>query len=230
MEYNSQKDLLIIPEYGRNMQGLIRHALTIEDKEKRQRYIERIVNLMQQMHPQSRNVEDSKLKLWQHIIRISQKDLDIDYPEGLSPEIVIKTPDRVNYPEEVNKFRHYGKNVRTMIAKAMEMEEGPIREGFVKNIAGYMKMAYRNWHKELNVSDEVIKGDLKSISNGTLVMDPDTPIEVSSNSTSSNSTYRRKTSNSGYSNNGRRDNRGGRRNNHSNNYRGSNNNRNRRRN
>ncbi len=220
MEYNSQKNLLIIPEYGRNMQELIRHALTLEDKNNRQQYIERIINLMQQMHPQSRNVDDSKLKLWQHVIRIAQKDLDIDYPEGLSPEIVSKRPDVVAYPEEINRFRHYGKNVRTMIGKAMEMEEGPVRDGFVKTIAGYMKMAYRNWHKELNVSDDVIKGDLKSISKGKLELDADVAIEVSSNSL--NTGYKRKSSHGG----GRKDNR--KRNNHSNNYRG--NNRNRRRN
>lgn len=215
MEYNSQKDLLIIPEYGRNMQGLIRNALSIEKREERQQYIERLVNLMQQMHPQSRNVEDSKLKLWQHIIRIAQKDLDIDYPEGLSPEIVVKTPDNINYPEEINKFRHYGKNVRTMIAKAVEMEDNPVRDGFIKTIAGYMKMAYRNWHRELNVNDDVIKADLKAISNGVLIMNPDTPINVSSTST----TYKKKNTNSHYSSNsGRRDNRNKRSN--SNNYKG----------
>lgn len=216
MEYNSQKDLLIIPEYGRNMQGLIRNALTIEKKEERQQYIERLVNLMQQMHPQSRNVEDSKLKLWQHIIRIAQKDLDIDYPKGLSPEIVTKTPDNINYPEEISRFRHYGKNVRTMIAKCMEMEEGSVRDGFMKTIAGYMKMAYRNWHRELNVNDDVIKADLKSISNGILVMSPESVINVSSTSV----TYKKKSSNSHYSSNGRRDHRGGKRNNNSNSYKG----------
>ena len=222
MEYNSQKELLIIPEYGRNMQGLIRNGLNIEDREERQRYIERLVNLMQQMHPQSRNVEDSKIKLWQHVIRIAQKDLDIDYPEGLSPEVVSKTPETINYPEEINKYRHYGKNVRTMIAKAAAMEEGSVRDGFVRTIAGYMKMAYRNWHKELNVSDEVIKRDLKTISDGKLVMSEEESIEVS------NSTMKKRNTNSGYSNNyGRRDN--NRRKSNSNSYRSNSNNRNNRR-
>ena len=225
MEYNSQKELLIIPEYGRNMQGLIRNGLLIENKEERQQYIERLVNLMQQMHPQSRNVEDSKLKLWQHVIRIAQKDLDIDYPAGLSPEIVTKTPDTINYPEEINKFRHYGKNVRTMIAKGAEMEDGPVRDGFMKTIAGYMKMAYRNWHRELNVNDDVIKADLKTISNGVLVMSPDVTINVSSTSV----TYKKKSTNSHYaSNSGRRDNNRNKRSN-SNNYKGSGGSRNKRR-
>jgi hypothetical protein len=226
MEYNSQKELLIIPEYGRNMQGLIRNGLNIEDREERQRYIERLINLMQQMHPQSRNVEDSKIKLWQHVIRIAQKDLDIDYPAGLSPEVVSKTPETINYPEEINKYRHYGKNVRTMIAKAAAMEDGSVRDGFIKTIAGYMKMAYRNWHKELNVSDEVIKRDLKTISNGILVMGEEETIEVSNSTMKKRSTN----NNSGYSNSyGRRDNNRSRKSNSSNYGRRDNNRTNRRR-
>ncbi len=209
MEYNSQKDLLVIPEYGRNMQGLIRHALTIEERAKRQAYIERLVNLMQQMHPQSRNIEDSKLKLWQHVIRIAEKDLEIDYPKGLSPEKGRVKPSAVNYPQELKRFRHYGKNVRVMITKAIEMEEGPIKQGFVRTIAGYMKMAYRNWQKESNISDEIIKADLITLSEGKLSLSDEYNIEVSSN----HNKKRTNTNNSnGYRDNRRRDHRNSRNN------------------
>ncbi len=215
MEYNSQKDLLIIPEYGRNMQELIRHAFTIEGKEERKIYLEDIINLMQQMHPQSRNVADSKLKLWEHVVRIAEDDLGIELPEGISAEeIGFKKPDMINYPVEVNKFRHYGINVRTMIAKAVEMEDGPVKEGFVKTIASYMKMAYRNWHKELHVNDDVIKGDLKSISKGKLELSEGATIEVSAQprrKPSSSSNYRNNNRNS-RNNNRDRDNRNNNRN------------------
>ncbi len=177
MEYNSQKDLLIIPEYGRNMQGIIRHAFTIKDKEERQAFIEKIVDLMQQMYPQGRNVKDSKLKLWQHIIRIAEKDLEINYPEGLSPEDQAVKPDMIKYPEEVKRFRHYGKGVKVLIAKAMSLDEGK-RIGFAKTIASYMKMAYVNWHKELNVSDDIIKADLLTMSNGKLKLDDNYQINI----------------------------------------------------
>ncbi len=219
MEYNSQKDLLVIPEYGRNMQGLIRHALTIEDKVERKSYLEKIINLMQQMHPQSRNVADSKLKLWEHVVLIAEQDLEIELPEGvLLEQIGRKKPDMIKYPEEVSRYRHYGINVRTMIAKAIEMEDGPIKDGFIKTITGYMKMAYRNWHKELNVNDDVIKGDLKLISGGKLEFPDDSSISVTA------MPKRRYNNNNNYRNG--RDNRNYR-NNNSNNYRG--NNRNRRR-
>ncbi len=213
MEYNSQKNLLIIPEYGRNIQELIRHSFTIEDKEERKAYLERIINLMQQMHPQSRNVSDSKLKLWEHVIRIAEDDLEVEFPEGVSlEEIGYKRPDKVNYPEEVRKFRHYGQNVRTMIAKAVEMEDGEVKDGFLLTIAKYMKTAYRNWHKELNVNDDVIKGDLKAISGGVLEMGEDVAIEVPA------PPHKRRSSHSNHRNSG-----------HRNNHRGGSNNRNYRR-
>ncbi len=197
MEYNSQKDLLIIPEYGRNIQELIRHAFTLEDKEERKTYLNRIVNLMQQMHPQSRNVADSKLKLWQHVVMIAEDDLGIELPEGISTnEVGLRKPDKVSYPEEVNRYRHYGLNVRSMIKKAIEMEDGPVKDGFVKTIASYMKMAYRNWHKELNVNDDVIRGDLKSISKGQLELGEDVVLEV----TAPPSSRRKHSSNNNYRN------------------------------
>ncbi len=178
MEYNSQKNLLVIPEYGRNIQDLIRHARTIEDKEKRQAYIERVIGLMQQMHPQSRNREDSKLKLWQHVFRIAEWDLDVTPPENLDlEEKARKTPEVIEYPKEVRRFRHYGHNVKMMIQKAIEMEDGPVKDGFVVSIAAFMKMAYRNWHKDLNVGNGVIASDLASMSGGKLIVDQDANLD-----------------------------------------------------
>lgn len=179
MEYNSQKDLLVILEYGRSIQELIRHTFTVEDRDERQAYLEKVINLMQQMHPQSRNVADSKIKLWQHAVRIAGGDLDVQYPEGLSPELKPKLPDQVHYPEEVRRFRHYGKNVHAMITKAAGMEEGPVRDGFVRTIASYMKMAYHNWHREIMVNDEVIKSDLTAMSEGKLSIPADELIDAS---------------------------------------------------
>ncbi len=177
MEYNSQKDLLIIPEYGRNIQDLIRHAFTIEDKEERKSYLDSVVNLMQQMHPQSRNVKDSRLKLWSHVVAIAGQFLDVELPEGIELGTRQVKPEMISYPEEVRSFRHYGKNVKTMIEKAKEMEEGPVRDGFAKSIAAYMKEAHRNWHKESNVSDENIKKDLRTMSDGVLDLSEEVMID-----------------------------------------------------
>jgi hypothetical protein len=170
MEYNSQKSSLIIPEYGRNVQMLIRHARTIENNEIRQAFVEKVIDLMHQMHPQNRNIEDYRSKLWKHIFRIAEYDLDVMPPSGEipTPEDDFKKPEPVNYPASNAKYRHYGNNVQVLIDKALKMEDGPKKDGFVAVIGSYMKMAYKTWNKEHYVSDEIIKQDLVNMSDGKL--------------------------------------------------------------
>jgi len=170
MEYNSEKTGLIIPEYGRNVQMLIRHARTIESNEMRQAFIERVIDLMHQMHPQNRNIDDYRSKLWKHVFRIAEYDLDVMPPSGETPtpETDLKKPEPVSYPASNAAYRHYGNNVQILINKALMMEDGPKKIGFVTVIGGYMKMAYKTWNKEHYISDEIIKQDLLNMSDGKL--------------------------------------------------------------
>ena len=170
MEYNSQKELLEIPEYGRNIQMLIKHALTIEDPIYRQSFVEQVVELMLQMSPHNRNFEEQRTKLWAHVFRITDYKLDVTPPgeEKPGPESRFKRPERVNYPANTATFRHYGHNVQQLIKKALAMEDGPKRDGFVGVIGSYMKLAYKTWIKEHYVSDDIIKGDLEKLSGGKL--------------------------------------------------------------
>ena len=63
MEYNTQQRKLPLPEYGRSVQNMVDHALTIEDREERQRCANTIVNIMGGMFPQLRDMEDFRHKL-----------------------------------------------------------------------------------------------------------------------------------------------------------------------
>lgn len=222
MTYNSAKDNLTIPEYGRHVQLLVDHARTIEDDELRQRFAERIVRLMMQMVPQNKNIENYKGKLWRHLFRIADNDLRVTPPEGVEmPEDNSGRlfPDTVPYPESEAKYRHYGHNVQTMIKKAIAMEEGPKKEGYVAAIAAYMKLAYKTWNREHYVSDEIIKADLRGLSKGALVIPEEQSLD---NLVSKNAHRRRNNNNSGgkrssnYSNRGggRRNKGGGRGRNH----------------
>ena len=80
MEYNTQQRKLPLPEYGRSVQNMVDHALTIEDREERQRCANTIVNIMGGMFPQLRDMEDFRHKLWDHLAIMSDFKLDIDYP------------------------------------------------------------------------------------------------------------------------------------------------------
>ena len=142
----------------------------IEDDEKRQTFAEQVVNLMHQMNPQNKNVQEYRNRLWKHFFYIAEYDINIKAPEGLviDEPAERKKPEPVEYPRHESKFRHYGHNVKSLINKAIAMEDGPIKEGFVETIAGFMKMAYKNWNREHYVSDEIVLEDLKAMSNGQL--------------------------------------------------------------
>jgi hypothetical protein len=149
---------------------LIKHALTIEDPEYRQAFVEEIIELMLQMSPQNRIFEEQRLKLWHHVFRITNYEIDVMPPNGEKPQPEDRfiQPERVKYPEITATYRHYGHNVQKLIRKALAMEEGPKREGFVAVIGSYMKLAYKTWIKEHYVSDEIIKSDLEKLSAGKL--------------------------------------------------------------
>ncbi|MEM6722487.1 MAG: DUF4290 domain-containing protein [Bacteroidota bacterium] len=207
MKYNSSLDKLIIPEYGRNVQRLINHAKTIEDSEERQAFVERVVDLMAQMHPQTRNVEDYHKKIWGHVFRIAEYDIDVTPPEGVSntPEQARSGPAKVPYPQIKTRFRHYGKNVHTMISKAIAMEDEEKKAEFSEVIAAYMKMAFKTWNREI-VSDEQIAADLVNLSDGQLSIAEDTNIDglLQPARKRNNNNNHKKNNNRNYGNNNRK--------------------------
>jgi len=174
MDYNSTRDKLIIPEYGRNVQKMAAFLLTIEDREKRTNMAKALVNIMTQLHPDQRDTVDYKRKLWDHLHIISDFKLDVDgpFPAPL-PEDRIGKPQRIPYPQEAIKFRPYGKNIAKMIEKATLFEDGPEKDALVKNIANHLKKSYLNWNRD-SVNDELITDHLKELSNGKLKLSEDT--------------------------------------------------------
>jgi len=169
IEYNSGREDIIIPEYGRHVQKLIEHCKTIEDKEKRQQFAEGIINLMEQMNPQNKNILEYRMRLWRHLIRIAGYDIDVTPIDGVSTTKPEKKEATVHlaYPQSEFRFKHYGNTIQKMIAKAANIDDEVIRNEFLELILGYMKLAYVTWHKD-HVSDEVIKNDLKKLSKGKL--------------------------------------------------------------
>jgi hypothetical protein len=212
MAYNTQQEFLIMPEYGRNVQQLVRHAQKIEDPAFRQQVCEQIVDLIQQLYPQSKSVEDYREKLWKHLFQIAKYDLIATTPSGQvpRPEDAKKRPDRVPYPQSDTKFKHYGNNIQRLIRRAVEMEGGPVKDGFVQTIGSYMKLAYKTWNREHFVSDDLIKGDLETLSGGKLSLEENSRIDGLANASrrSSSSSTGGRDSRSGGSMGGR-DTRGG---------------------
>lgn len=166
-DYNTQKDQLLIREYGRNTQNLINHAKTIEDKEERQAYVEEIVRLIMSMHPHTRNVDDYELKIWSYVLQMADYELDVNEPDNLPDARARRKPDKVNYPSKTRRLRHYGANIRTMIEKAKLMEDEDKQAAYIAVIGAYMKMSYKAWNRE-SVQDEVIYEEFEKLSKGEL--------------------------------------------------------------
>ncbi|GAP43275.1 hypothetical protein TBC1_111425 [Lentimicrobium saccharophilum] len=174
MDYNSTREKLIIPEYGRNVQKMVAYVISIEDREKRTNLAKTLVNVMAQLHPDQRDTVDYKRKLWDHLHIIADYKLDIDGPyPAPAPEEKIKKPQSIPYPQEDIRFRPYGKNIAKMIEKACLFDDGPEKDALVKNIANHLKKSYLNWNRD-SVNDELITEHLKVLSHGRLKLSEDT--------------------------------------------------------
>ncbi len=168
MIYNSQRPPLIIPEYGRNVQNMVDYAVSIEDKEHRNKVAHSIIDVMGNLNPHLRDVPDFKHKLWDHLFIMSRFELEVDSPYPVpSPESFEEKPRKVDYPGERIKYRHYGRTIEGMIRVAAEMEEGEYREGLIKTIANHMKKCYLVWNKD-TVEDDTIWKHLEELSEGKI--------------------------------------------------------------
>lgn len=168
MEYNTTRNHLTIREYGRHIQKMAEYVLTIEDREKRQKNANALVELMGFLNPQLKNVEDFRHKLWDHLFLITDFKLDVDSPYPLpTRETLRPKPDPLPYPKRYPKYNHLGKNIEIVIDKALSEEDAEKRQGFANAIAYYMKLTYSNWHKEL-VHDDNIQTELSSMTKGEL--------------------------------------------------------------
>ena len=174
MEYNTQRESLIIPEYGRNIQNMVQFACTIEDRDERNICAQAIIKVMGQLNPHLRDVEEFKPKLWAHLLIMSEWKLDVDspYPRP-TPETFKELPKRVPYPNHRIRFKHYGRTAELLIAKCLELEEGKDRDDFTFVIANMMKKAYLTWNRD-SVEDELIIDNLATLSEGKLQLPIDT--------------------------------------------------------
>ena len=168
MNYNTQRERLPMPEYGRAVQDMVDYAITIQDRAERQRCANTIVGIMGNMFPTLRDVPDFQGKLWDHLAFMSDYRLDIDYPFEITRlEKEKSQPDHIEYPAGNIRYRHYGHIVEDMIRVAMSMPEGPERSQLVRLVAVQMKKDLMTWNKEM-VDDARIAADLEYFSRGQL--------------------------------------------------------------
>ena len=168
MEYNTIRNQLVMREYGRHIQKMIEHLVSIEDPDRRQAKAQAVIELMGFLNPHLKNVEDFRHKLWDHLFLISDFKLEVKSPYPIPTKETLKAkPKPLHYPKRYPKFSHLGKNLEVVINKALKEENPDKRLGFANAVAYYMKLAYNNWHKEI-VHDDAIQQELTGITDGQL--------------------------------------------------------------
>ncbi len=168
MDYNSNRKKLPLPEYGRNLQNMVDHIMTIEDRDERNRAARTVIDIMGSMYPYLRDINDFKHKLWDHLAIMADFQLDIDYPyDPPKRETFNEPPGRIGYDYGKIRLRHYGKIMESLITKAAAFENGEEKEALIKLLANHMKKSYLVWNKD-TVDDEKIYADLESLSQGQI--------------------------------------------------------------
>jgi hypothetical protein len=170
-DYNTTRSDLILAEYGRNVQNMVKYIIDLPTKEERNKYAQAVIDLMGFLNPHLRDVADFKHKLWDHLHIISDYKIDVDspYPKP-TPEAALVKPAHIGYPQQKIRYKHYGKTVEKLIEKTIEEENPERKAAMVQGVANFMKMAYVQWNKD-NVSDEVIFKNLRELSDGNLELD-----------------------------------------------------------
>lgn len=172
MEYNTQRAHLKLREYGRNVQNLVAHIKTEEDKEKRNTMVGTLVELMKQVNPNlNKDTDEYDQKIWDDVYIISEFDIDVDSPfPKPEPSLLDKKPERLKYFSNEIKYKHYGRSIELLIEKAINLEDPKEKEGAVIVIGKLMKSFFQTWNKD-GIEDELVLKNIKRMSNDQLDID-----------------------------------------------------------
>ena len=168
MEYNTTRNKLLLPEYGRNVQNMITHAMEIEDRAERNRAAQAIIEVMGQLNPHLRDVDDYRHKLWTHMFVMSDFQLDVDSPYDIpKPEDLTSRPDRVEYPKRKMRFGHYGKYTQNILENSKDISDEKEKKYLTRTMANFMKKQFLVYNNDA-VENNVIANQLKELSNNEL--------------------------------------------------------------
>lgn len=173
VDYNTEREKLLLPEYGRCVQQMVDHAKSLEDKEERQRCATTIVALMANMTEQHGDPEDFRQKLWNHLAAIANYELDIDYPVTIEKlEDTKANHEPIPYPQERIAKRHYGAIVEALTKKLTEIEDGDERMALTEQVANQMKRSLGRWNRDA-MNNEKVLDDIASYTEGKVSLLPD---------------------------------------------------------
>jgi len=173
MQYNTQKEQLIMPEYGRGIQYMVDLAISLPDKQARQQCANTIVAIMSRVQPENIDAADAEIRLWNHLAKISRYKLDIDYPVEIVPEQeALEHPKPLPYPMKKIRRRHYGHIVESALQYAQTLPEGEERTALVGMVANQMKQNLFVWNRD-SMDENLVMQDISRYTDGQLQLPSD---------------------------------------------------------
>jgi hypothetical protein len=143
---------------------MVKHMLTIEDKETRTKVAHGIIAVMGNLNPGSKESHDYKHKLWDQLHVLANFQLDVDAPFSKpGPEVLTRKPARIPYSSYRIRYRYYGKIVEEYLAKLCNMSDGPEKNEYISLLGSFMKSSCKAWNDE-NVSDQAIIDQMNELS------------------------------------------------------------------
>jgi hypothetical protein len=173
LDYNTQREKLVMPEYGREIQKMVELAISLPTKEERMQCAKAIIRQMESKNPQIRDNADYQQTLWDHLFLMSHKQLDIDWPFDVSnAEKIHSKPQPIPIVKENGQthMRHYGRLIMETFEKLKTMPEGAERDELVRLTANQMKRDLAAWGHGLN-DNEKIADDLARFTDGKIQID-----------------------------------------------------------
>jgi hypothetical protein len=171
LDYNTKREKLVLPEYGREIQNMVDYAVALPDKAERQKCAETIIEIMERMFPQNHDNADYIQKLWDHLAIMSDFKLDIDYPFDVAQaKQITAKPEPLEYPMSNIPVRHYGKMMFEIFDKLKTMEPGDERDELVRVTANQMKRNLALWSHGSS-DDEKVAADLARYTDGKIQLD-----------------------------------------------------------
>ncbi len=171
-DYNTGREHLNLREFGRNVQMIAAHLLTIEDKEKRSRYATGLVELMRQVVPSIKDTPEDTQRLWDDLHLMTEFKLDVDTEFNMPEKDIVQEAKKVAYNVHRIKFKHYGHNLKLMVQEACKLEDDEQKRDAIIHIGKLMKSYHMTWNKEI-VDDEVLVKNIGIMSEGALKIDID---------------------------------------------------------
>ena len=171
LDYNTQREKLLMPEYGREIQKMVDHAVSLPDKAERLKCAKSIIRLMESKNPQLHDSENYEQALWDHLYLMSHRQLDIDWPYDVSEaEKILSKPEPMAHPSEGTHMRHYGRLMEEVFEKLKTMPEGEERDELVRLTANQMKRNLATWGHG-SMDDEKVADDLARFTDGKIQID-----------------------------------------------------------